>query len=367
MSYNPATYLSIDLNALVHNYRFIKSKLQPKTKFLAVIKAFAYGHESLAIAQKLEKENVDYIAISYTREGIVLREAGIKTPILILHPQVNEIQNCINHSLEPTIYSFRIFDAFSKAIDNLDVEKFPIHLKFNTGMNRLGFSFENISKLTKKLNNNTKLQVASAYSHLVASEDPSEEIFTQEQLQKFKKNTTELEKTITYPFLKHLTNTAGTLNYPAAHFDMVRVGIGLYGYANSKVYNKYLKNVGSLYSLISQIQKVKAGQSVGYNRTFTAQQDSLSATIPIGYADGIPRSWSKGVGFVYINGKKAQIIGNVCMGMITVDVTKIACKEGDRVIIFDTQETVKELARKTNTISYEILTAISQRVPRIIK
>ncbi len=366
MPQNASTFLSVDLNALVHNYHFIKSYLKPNTNFLAVIKAFAYGHEAIAIAKALEKEKVAYFAVAYLQEGIHLRKAGISTPILVLHPQQSDVQDCVAHQLEPNIYSFNILETFQNCLKKLNIQEFPIHLKFNTGLNRLGFSHNDIPELLSKLASDNTCKIASVFSHLVASEDLDEKEFTQKQIRLYTNILSEIQKGIPYTFTKHLANTSGTLNYPEAHFDMVRIGIGLYGYANDKKWTAQLKNVGKLYAVISQIFPIQKGESVGYNRAFVAKNDCVSATIPIGHADGIPRTWSKGKGYVTIHGKKAPVLGNVCMDMIMVDVTNIACKEGDQVRIYDSQQTLEDLATKTGTISYELLTAISQRVPRII-
>ncbi len=366
MQQNATTFLSVDLNALAYNYHFFKSKLKNQTKFLAVIKAFAYGHEAVAVAHRLEKEKVDYFAVAFTHEGVRLREAGITTPILILHPQKNDVQDCIDFQLEPNIYSFKILKSFQKSFKEARIEQFPIHLKFNTGLNRLGFSEDDIPDLLSELTSNRTCRIVSIFSHLVASEDVEERIFTLNQIQAYKNILKEIQKEIKYPFITHLTNTSGALNYPEAHFDMVRIGIGLYGYANNPKWTAQLKNVGKLQSVISQIHRVKKGESIGYNRAFIAKEETVSATIPIGHADGIPRTWGNGKGFVRIAGQKATILGNVCMDMIMVDISTIDCKEGDCVIIFDSQATLEELAKKTGTISYELLTAISQRVPRII-
>ncbi len=366
MSQNPATYLQIDLQALVYNYRFFKSRLNTGTKLMAVVKASAYGHEAIVIAKKLEQEGVVYLAVAYTAEGVALRKAGIKTPILVLHPQEQDASDCIVHQLEPNIYSFRLLVIFSKAIAKSE-KKLVIHLKFNTGLNRLGFSIAAIPELLLLIQKNKQLKIASVFSHLVASEDADEKDFTLKQIQLFKEIIAEIEQEISYPFFKHLANTSGVLNYPQAHFDMVRVGIGLYGYANDLKVTKNLKNVANLYSIISQIHAIPKGESVGYNRSFVAEKETISATIPIGYADGIPRAWGNGVGFVFVNGKKAPVLGIVCMDMIMVDVTAIDCKEGATVVVFDSQENLLALASKTGTISYEVLTAISQRVPRVLK
>ncbi len=365
MPLKPSTFLRVDLNALQHNYRFVKSKLQKNTKILAVVKAFAYGHDAIAVAKKLEREKVAYFAVAYTHEAIQLRKANITTPILVLHPQYNDIDACVAYSLEPNIYSFKLLESLLCVLEKKAISKFPIHLKFNTGLNRLGFNEKELPELLTFLSNAKQVRVVSVFSHLVASEDLDEKSFTNKQIEAYKNIVTKIEKELNYPLIKHLTNTSGTLNYPEAHFDMVRIGIGLYGYANEEKWTRQLQNVGSLLSVISQIHSLEKGQSVGYNRAFVAVEKTRSATIPIGHADGIPRTWGKGVGYVTINGEQAPILGNVCMDMIMVDVSNIDCEEGDKVIIFDNQQTLEDLALRTKTISYELLTAISQRLPRV--
>lgn len=360
------TFLSINLQNLVHNFNFIKSKLNKSTKTMAVVKAFAYGHESVAIAKRLEKELVDYLAVAYIQEGINLRKAGITSPILILHPLQDDLKNCVKYHLEPNIYSFKLLETFQNKLREKEIKNFKIHLKFNTGLNRLGFDLEDISLLTSLIKTEDIFKIQSVFSHLVAGEDLKERDFTENQIATFKLMITEIEKYISYPFLKHLANTSGTLNYPEAHFDMVRMGIGLYGYGNDRKWTEKLKNVATLQSVISQIHTLKKGESVGYNRKFMAQKETRSATIPLGYADGISRTWSNGNGFVTINGKRAPLIGNVCMDMIMVNVSDIECQEGDVITIFENQEIMGALEENLKTISYELLTTISQRVPRVI-
>lgn len=360
------TYLKIDLNALVHNFNFIKSQLKNDTKILAVIKAFAYGHEANAIAKKLQEQNVDYFAVAYVQEGVKLRESGITTPILVLHPQRNDAKSCVEYNLEPNIYSFSMLEIFRNYMIENQIENFPIHLKFNTGLNRLGFKYADIDDLINQVNSNKALKIKSVFSHLVASEDHSERAFTLGQISQYEEIVSKIEEQIDYKFIKHITNTSGTLNYPEAHFDMIRTGIGLYGYGNEDKWTEQLKNVGSLYTSITQIHTLQKGESVGYNRGYIADKEIKTATIPLGHADGLPRTWGKGKGFVSLNGKKAHVLGNVCMDMTMVDVTNIDCNEGDQVVVFDTQQAVEEIATNVGTISYELLTAISQRVQRII-
>lgn len=360
------TVLEIDLSALTHNYNYLKSKLQSKTKFLAVVKAFAYGNDAAKIARHLQKLDVDYFAVAYTKEGVALRDAGITKPILVLHPLVVSFKTLIDRCLEPNIYSTAILDQFIKTAEAQGQKQYPVHIKFNTGLNRLGFNENDIEAIVSKLKNTSAIKVTSIFSHLAASEDLNELEFTQLQIKKFKNiaDTFEAQSGVK-PWL-HLCNTSGILNYPEAHLDMVRSGIGLYGYGNSDEEDKKLKPVASLKSIISQIHTIEKGQTVGYNRAYTSNKTEKSATIPIGHADGISRIYGNGKGFVYINDQKAPIIGNVCMDMIMVNVTHIDCKEGDEVIIFNSEHKVSALAESAGTISYEILTALSQRIKRII-
>lgn len=360
------TVLEINLKALEHNFLHLKSKLKPNTKFLAVVKAFAYGSDSCEITNYLEKLDVDYFAVAYINEGIALREAGITKPILVLHPLAVNFKSLIKHTLEPCLYNAKILKEFITFSSTEKQIKYPIHLKFNTGLNRLGFSQEDIKFIKNTMSETKSITVKSILSHLAASEDLNERAFTINQIKTFQEIAANFEKTIGYKPMLHMCNTSGVLNYPEAHFDMVRCGIGLYGFGNSKLENKHLKPIASLKTVISQIHTIEKGESVGYNRSYKSETFQKTATLPIGHADGISRQYGNGKGFVTINGKKAPIIGNVCMDMIMVNITEIDCNEGDEVIIFNSENTAEDLAEKANTISYEILTAICQRVKRII-
>jgi len=359
------TTLELDLTALAHNYQYLKSKLQEQTRFLAVVKAFAYGSDACAVAQKLQELNADYFAVAYTNEGVSLRDGGITKPILVLHPLPVSFEAIIDRCLEPNLYSFKVLKAFIETAEACQQTHYPIHLKFNTGLNRLGFKPTDVPEICELLAQTNAVQVKSAFSHLVASEDLNERTFSLEQIARFKTLSEKLKDHLGYDFIKHMCNTSGILNYPEAHFDMVRSGIGLYGFGNSKKESKHLKPVARLKSVISQIHTLQAGESLGYNRGFKAERITKSATIPIGHADGIGRQYGKGKGFVFINGKPAPILGNVCMDMIMVDVTNINCEEGDEVIVFDGTHSAETLAEHAGTISYEIITSISQRVKRI--
>jgi len=365
MKNNHITKLVIDLNAAKYNLNYFKSKLQENTKILVVVKAFGYGSDAVEVAKHLEKQ-VDYFAVAYTDEGVALRNAGIKIPILVFHPQVVNFELIISHSLEPNIYNARVFKAFISIAKKHHLTDYPIHLTFNTGLNRLGFEVDDIHFIAAEIKKNATIKVSSIFSHLSASEDKNERNFTISQITAFEKINYDFQKIVNQKPIMHLCNTSGIENYPQAHFDMVRLGIGLYGFGNDAKVTSKLKNVVSLKTIISQIHTIKKGESVGYNRAFIANKNMKIATLPIGYADGISRIWSKGIGFAFVNNQKTPIIGNVSMDMIMVDITDINCNEGDEVIVFDNQQTVEELAQNSKTISYEIITTISQRVKREI-
>ena len=364
MNNNP-TVLEIKLSSIEHNLNFFRSKIQNSTKVLAVVKASGYGSDAISVARLLEKLEVDYFAVAYADEGIALREAGINTPILVLHPQLQNLNLLIQHCLEPNLYSKKILLSFLEIATNSELDKYPIHLKFNTGLNRLGFRSSDLDFLVPLLKNQHAVHVKSIFSHLVASEDESERDFTGNQIKQFKSIAAAFESSMGFRPLLHMTNTSGILNFNNAHFDMIRLGLGLYGFANDLHINSKLKNVLSLKSVISQIHEVKKNQSVGYNRGFVSNKMMKTATIPLGHADGFFRSLSQGKVFVKVNGHKAPVIGNICMDMIMIDVTAIPCVEGDQVIIFDDQKEVLEMASQANTISYEILTAFGSRIKRI--
>ena len=286
-------------------------------------------------------------------------------PILVLHPQVSNLKELIDNCLEPSLYNARILNAFIKVASALNQKNYPVHIKFNTGLNRLGFFDSDVSNVTEKLNVTTAVKAVSVFSHLAASEDHSEENFTKTQIETFNTIVKDFKQQYAAEIFLHLCNTSGILNYPEAHFDMVRTGIGLYGFGNDPAYNKHLKPIASLKSIISQIHHVEKGESVGYNRAYKTTDFITTATIPIGHADGISRQFGNEVGCVWVNGQKAPIIGNVCMDMIMINITSIDCKEGDEVVIFDQEHTASQLANSARTISYEIITAISQRVTRL--
>ncbi|MGV6829737.1 MAG: alanine racemase [Flavobacteriales bacterium] len=359
------TILEIDLNALEHNYNYLKSNLSNKTKLVGVVKAFAYGSDAIQVSKKLENLKIDYLAVAFVEEGIFLRKAGIKTPIIVLHPQVIHFKKLIEACLEPCLYSKKIFSAFLLTLKNEEQTNYPIHLKFNTGLNRLGFQQNDILFLTNNIKKTNAIKVSSIFSHLAASEDLSEKEFTNMQIQQFIQISERFFSEITYQPLLHICNTSGIFNYPEAHFDMVRSGIGLYGFGNSEKENLKLQPIARLKTIISQIHSISKGETVGYNRAFKSKGAMKIATLPLGHADGINRAYGNGVGWVTIQGKKAPIIGNVCMDMMMIDVTNLECEEGDEVIVFGQNPTADQLSKAVQSISYELLTAVSQRVKRI--
>jgi alanine racemase len=362
---NHVTVLEIDGNALLHNLAYFKKKIEPTTRILAVVKAFGYGSDAIEIAKSIE-QHVSSFAVAYTMEGISLRNAGIKTSILVLHPQADNLESLVANDLEPSLYNRTILSSFLELTRKNKLKNYPIHLKFNTGLNRLGFSINDLPYLYEELERNQTIFVQSLFSHLAASEDKNEIEFTKNQIEKFNNIRTQFKLIFGFLPTCHLCNTSGIINYPEAHFDLVRLGIGVYGFANDVSETNNLKNVISLKTVITQIHEIESGESVGYNRSFSASNKMKTATVAIGHADGLSRRLGNGKVCVKINNQRAPIVGNVCMDMMMVDVTNINCKPGDDVIIFDNQQSVEFLAKQSDTISYELLTAISQRVRRVI-
>ncbi|WP_339656699.1 alanine racemase [uncultured Maribacter sp.] len=361
------TVLEIDLKALQHNYEYLRSKIKPETKFLAVVKAYAYGSDAQAIALHLQDLGVDYFAVAYANEGVHLREGGITVPILVLHPQKAHFKVLIENNLEPSIYSQSILSDFILTAQERGVKEYPIHLKFNTGLNRLGFSAEELPDISKLIHHQDAVKVIAILSHLAATEDNNETAFTTLQLKRFDAICKEADATFKIKLLKHVLNTSGIINYPHAQYDMVRSGIGLYGYGNHPNVDSHLIPVATLKTIIAQKHNIPAGESVGYNRKYTSNSETITATLPLGHADGIGREYGQGKTFVSISGQLAPIIGNVCMDMIMIDVTNIKCSEGDEVIIFGKELPATEFSQTANTISYELITGLSQRIKRVIK
>ena len=359
------TVLEINLNAISYNLNFYKSKLKPGTKIMVMVKAFGYGNGGFEIAKLLEYHQVDYLGVAFADEGISLKSAGIAIPIMVLNPENSSFAAIIQHGLEPEIYSFKGLKTFLALATKRKLERFPIHIKLDTGMHRLGFERNDIAELITILSATKAVRVKSILSHMATSDDPEHTDFSMQQIALFDQLSSQLCSALDVKPLLHILNTSGISNFPEAQYDMVRLGIGLYGISNSAEEVRSLQNVGTLKSIISQIRTIPAGDSVGYGRRFIANRPTRIATIPIGYADGISRGWGNGNGFVTINNQKATIVGSICMDMLMVDVTGIICSEGDRVVVFGESPSVSYIAQKLQTIPYEILTSISQRVKRV--
>jgi alanine racemase len=357
------TVLEVDLDAVVHNYNFYKSKLQPGVKMICMVKANAYGAGAVEIAKTLQYHRCDYLAVAVTEEGIALRSEGISLPIIILNPEVNGFEELFSNRLEPEVYNFRILDAFIKEADRRGITDYPVHLKIDTGMHRLGFLPDQIPLLIERLRSQKGLKVVSVFSHLAASESWAFDEFTEKQIETLRSTASQIEKGIGYSIYKHILNSAGIERFPEAQWDMVRLGIGLYGVSASGL--KGLKNVSTLKTSILQIKAIPNRETVGYGRKESLDRDARIATIRIGYADGLDRKFGNRVGKVLINGQIAPIVGNVCMDLCMVDVTDIDAKEGDEVILFGSDLSVIDLAESIATIPYEVLTSVSPRVKRV--
>jgi Alr-MurF fusion protein len=359
------TVLEINLNAISHNLNFYKSKLKPATKMMVMVKAFGYGNGGFEIAKLLEHHKVDYLGVAFADEGISLKMSGINLPIMVLNPESTSFQAIIQHQLEPEIYSLKGLIAFLKIAEQKKIKNFPIHIKLDTGMHRLGFEKENLDELIAILKDNKLVEVKSILSHMATSDDMKHHEFGLSQIDLFETLSAKIILALQIKPIRHILNTSGISNFPQAQYEMVRLGIGLYGISNDIDEQVYLENVGTLKSIISQIRTINAGESVGYGRRFMATKTTIVATIPIGYADGISRHWGNGVGFVTIHNQKASIIGSICMDMLMVDISDIKCNEGDEVIIFGQSPTVIFMAQQLETIPYEVLTSVSQRVKRV--
>lgn len=357
------TVLEINLNALVHNLNYYRSKLLPETKIMVMVKALSYGSGTHEIANVLQYQRVDYLGVAFADEGVALRQAGIKTPIIVMNPEQNSFELMLEYNLEPEIYNFKVLRRFSLIVDKKGLKDYPIHLKIDTGMHRLGFVPDEIQQLIKELNESKLLKVSSIFSHLAASDEEIHDSFTKEQIAIFITICNEIVEAIGYSVTRHILNSAGIERFPDSQFEMVRLGIGLYGI--SSVNQDNLENVSTLKSTVIQIKQVYKNETIGYSRRGKAYGDMTIAIIPIGYADGLDRRLGNGNGKVFINGCYIPIIGNVCMDMCMVDITDCNIHEGDEVIVFGKERPVLELANLLDTIPYEIFTSISTRVKRV--
>ena len=359
------TVLEINLDAVTNNLNYFRDKVGQQTKMMVMVKAFAYGSGSTEVANLLQFHGVDYLAVAYTDEGVSLRQNGIYLPIMVMNPSSNDFEQLIAYSLEPEIYSLSMLDKFSEYIDNQKISS-KIHLKLDTGMHRLGFEPQQISELTQTLQSNPNLWVSTIFSHLAAADESKFDDFTKHQVKEFTNMANEISEAIGYVPSRHLANSAGIARFPEARMDMVRLGVGMYGLAAKPEDQENLLTVGTLKTIISQIKHIKASETVGYGRRGALERDTKTATIAIGYADGFNRRFGGGIGEVLIHGQRCKVVGNVCMDMTMVDVTDVPqVQEGDEVIIFGNDLTIVELAQKINTIPYEILTSVSERVKRV--
>ena len=362
------TILEINLNNLVRNMNYYRSKLNRDTKLMVMVKAFAYGSGNYEVSNVLEFHHADYLTVAYADEGIELRRKGITLPIMVMTPESNTYESIIKNNLEPDIYSFRSLSLLEDAIRQLDTpptSPIGIHIKLDTGMHRLGFLPEDIDELLRRIKANDNIVIKSVFSHLAGSDDETFRAFTMQQINVFEEVSNKITAAFPYKIIRHILNSAGISRFTEYQYDMVRLGIGIYGIAPCKEDEGKLRNVISLKSTVVQIKEYEVGETIGYSRKGVITKPSRIGVIPIGYADGLKRQLGNGAASFYVNGKAAPIIGNICMDMCMIDLTGIECKENDTAILFDEEHDVKDIAEACDTIPYEILTSISQRVKRI--
>ncbi len=359
------TVLEVNLTAMIHNLKAYQHYLKPTTKVMAMVKAFSYGSGSAEVARILQFQKVDYLAVAYADEGVDLRKAAIHLPIMVMNPEVVTFPLLIEYNLEPELYSIDILSRFNDYLEGEGIAHYPVHIKIDTGMHRLGFEEIEVPKLSQLLKENPRLVVKSVFSHLTGSETEEHDFFTSIQVEAFNKSCDQIQLATGYSFMKHIANSAAIFRHPDYQFDMVRLGIGLYGVDSIGESKLNLLPVATLKSTIAQIRNVKAGETVGYSRKGKVERESTIATIRIGYADGFSRRLGNGVGQVYVNNKMAPVIGNVCMDMVMIDITGIDdVEEGDVVEVFGAHIPIQQVAKWCETIPYEIMTGISQRVKR---
>jgi len=356
------TVLEVDLNALEYNLNHYRSLINPETAITVMVKAFSYGNGLVDVAKLLEYNRVDFLAVAIADEGIVLRNAGITIPIIVMNPEEYSFNSMIQYNLEPEIYCIKELESFALALERSGVTQYPIHIKLDTGMRRMGLVEEDIPDVINYLKSNNLFFIRSIFSHLASSDEIVHDKFTRTQIKRFEKWSCAFCSSFDYKILRHILNSSGIERFPEAQFDMVRLGIGLYGLSST---SDKLRNVSTLKTTISQIKSVPAGETVGYGRRGLLDRDSIIAVIPIGYADGFNRKLGNRIGKVQVNDKYAPIVGNVCMDMCIIDITDIEASEGDKVIIFGSDYPATELAKLLDTIPYEIITSISERVKRV--
>ena len=358
------TTLEVNLEAIVRNLNYYRSFMKPETKMVCMVKASAYGAGSVEIAKTLQDHRVDYLAVAVADEGADLRKAGITGNIIIMNPEMSTFNMLFQYDLEPEVYSFALLEALIKAAEKEGITNFPVHLKLDTGMHRLGFDPEHdLPALIDRLQHQTALLPRSVFSHFVGSDSPDFDAFSAHQFELFDKASRQLQEAFPYKILRHICNSAGIERFPERHLDMVRLGLGLYGI--DPIDNRVLNNVTTLKTTILQIHEVSPEDTVGYSRRGHLTRKSRIAAIPIGYADGLDRHLGCGHCYCLVNGQKAPYVGNICMDVCMIDVTDIDCKEGDTVEIFGDHLPVTVLSDVLGTIPYEVLTSVSERVKRV--
>ena len=356
--------LELSLPAALENYKYFRSLLDPATRLLVLVKANAYGHGAVEFAAMMQRAGADYLAVAMPLEAVELRRAGISLPILVLTAGTDFFEEIIRYRLEPGIPNLYTLKAFAAALREKGLRDYPVHIKLDTGMHRLGFMSSELDGLTEALADMPEVRVRSMYSHLCVAEDPEEDEFTLGQLQLFERNTTAVAARIGYMPMRHILNSAGIERFPQYQYDMVRLGIGIYGI--SALPGVRLSPVASLKVKVLQVKQLGAGDTVGYGRWGKAHEGTVIATIPVGYADGIDRHLGRGNASFSLNGRRVPTIGNICMDMCMLDVTGVPCQPGDTVTIFGTDPTAEELAGILGTIPYEILTSVPRRIERVI-
>jgi Alr-MurF fusion protein len=360
------TVLQVDLGAITNNLNFYRSLLQPNTKLMAMVKALSYGLGDAELINELRYHNIDYLAVAYVDEGVALRKRKINTPIVVLGAEAAGFSTMIQYDLEPEIFNFHYLKRLIETLHLFpEKQNYPIHIKLDTGMHRLGFDQEDILELTALLKLNKQIRIASVFSHFAASEDPKEDTFTTHQATQFQNTCNIIEKEMGYSFMCHIANSAAISRFKEYHFNCVRLGLGLYGYTAVKEDQQKLQNTVTLKSIITQLKNVKKDDTIGYNRTFVAQNDMKVAIVPIGYADGYPKELSNGKGSMIVCGKKCPVVGKICMDMTMIDVTGLDVHEEDEVIIYNDQNNLNIISESIQKSPYELLTAISKRVQRI--
>ncbi len=362
------TVLEINFNHLVSNLNYYRSKIKSETKLMVMVKAFGYGSGNLEVSNVLQFHNADYLTVAFADEGVELRKAGINLPIMVMSPEVNSYDNIIKYHLEPEVFSFRNLDLIEKAMENLalpEAHPLNVHIKLDTGMHRLGFAKSELPELIKRLQANPMLHVTSVFSHLATADNPAEDAFTMSQIKLFEEGSQMIVDAFPHKVLRHILNTAGITRFTKYQFDMVRLGIGLYGVPTCDADKGNLQTVVSLKTTINQIKNIPAGDSIGYNRHGHADRDMRIGIVPIGYADGLSRLLGNGNGKFYVNGNQVSIIGDICMDMCMLDLTDIEAHEGDTVVVFDGEHSINDIAKACMTIPYEIMTRVSQRVKRV--